>query len=305
LIRLVAVSDLHGSNTCFRKCLRLVDETRADLLVIAGDFLGKGVVLYHRTSKGVSYSFGDDHIKRTSEPQFQELKREWADVGFYPMEVSEDSMHEDHLDAHISSGARRLSQWFDYGMKTRPKLPVIVIPGNDDFEPIVDVLNEHPWSVNVDGRTIEMLGYEFFGLGYSTMTPWSTPRELTELQIFERLSSLTENLSKTDRGIGVVHTPPFDCGLDSVPELERLHDGTLQVTGSGEVPCGSRALRTFIERVSPMLIICGHCHSSSGVSKIGSTICVNPGSGSQYGALFAQLVVLEGERIVGDQRFAR
>src|SRR2546429_4043727 len=38
------VSDLHGSEVCFRKFLNSVDAYHPDLLVYGGDILGKGLV---------------------------------------------------------------------------------------------------------------------------------------------------------------------------------------------------------------------------------------------------------------------
>lgn len=65
----------------------------------------------------------------------------------------------------------------------------------------------------------------------------------------------------------VIHAPPYDSRLDL---LQNGH------------AAGSRALRYFIEEKQSYLTLHGHIHESpysSGtyISKIGSTVCINPG----------------------------
>lgn len=65
----------------------------------------------------------------------------------------------------------------------------------------------------------------------------------------------------------VIHDPPYGTTLDV------LYDGQ---------HIGSAAVRRFIERYQPLLVLSGHIHESPKASgkitdRIGDTLCVNPG----------------------------
>ena len=292
-------SDLHGSNACFKKCLMLVDELRADVLVLAGDFTGKYLVPYLK--EGVS------HFRVPgSKPEIQDLRdlSRWkslcSDAGGYPIEL--DTGEEDHeairlLEMQVAT--RRITQWFDYGLREYSFLTVIAVPGNDDGPEVTRVIETHKWVTNVDGCVKKRNGYTFFGMGYSNPTPWSTPRELSEARIDRLLANLSPQLDTPARSIGVIHVPPINTGLDLVPELRRLPDGSLKATGNDPVHCGSIAVRRFIEKVSPLLVASGHCHSSEGADQIGRTVCINPGSAFDRARLKARFITLKDEAVVG------
>ena len=44
------------------------------------------------------------------------------------------------------------------------------------------------------------------------------------------------------------------------------------------VPVGSKAVRDVVKRYQPVVGLHGHIHESKGAQKIGSTMCLNPGS---------------------------
>ena len=48
-----------------------------------------------------------------------------------------------------------------------------------------------------------------------------------------------------------------------------------------------------------MLGLHGHVPESNGVVRLGKTVCINPGSEAEDGALHGVLVVLDGERVKG------
>ena len=62
-------------------------------------------------------------------------------------------------------------------------------------------------------------------------------------------------------------------------------------------PVGSRAVRNFIEETQPLLAICGHVHEGRGSTKLGATVCVNPGSLYTNGILLGCVVNIQGEQI--------
>ncbi len=70
------------------------------------------------------------------------------------------------------------------------------------------------------------------------------------------------DIKKSDKPLIIVsHEPPKDC-LDKT--WSGSHAGNIQI-------------RTFIEKIQPELIFCGHIHEASGESKIGETIVCNVG----------------------------
>jgi Icc-related predicted phosphoesterase len=60
---------------------------------------------------------------------------------------------------------------------------------------------------------------------------------------------------------------------------------------------GSTAVREAIERYQPLLGLHGHIHESKGITKIGRTTCINPGSTYNTGRLDGVLVDLRGDAV--------
>ena len=127
-------------------------------------------------------------------------------------------------------------------------------------------------------------------LWYANPTPWDSPRELEEEELFAHIESLANRLSDCSTAIFNLHVPPHASGLDDAPRL----DETLRpITKMGQVeivPVGSHAVRRAIEEFQPLVSLHGHIHESRGVRKIGPTVVINPGSeytsGRIHGALF-------------------
>jgi Icc-related predicted phosphoesterase len=56
---------------------------------------------------------------------------------------------------------------------------------------------------------------------------------------------------------------------------------------------GSQAVRELIERYQPLVALHGHIHESRAMTKIGRTVCINPGSEYAEGVLHGALLVLD------------
>ena len=97
------------------------------------------------------------------------------------------------------------------------------------------------------------------GLGYSNITPFHTPGEYTEEQIAEALAAFEAYKPL----YLVVHFPPHGTKLDEFSPGRHA---------------GSPALRSWVERVQPPYLFCGHIHETAGMTDtIGATKCVNVG----------------------------
>jgi len=165
-------------------------------------------------------------------------------------------------DAYICAGD--LVSWARGFEKMAPLLKphaerVYVMPGNHESErDIVEFCAAHGF-LNFHGKTIELGGARFAGLGYSTPTPFDTPGEYSETEMAARL----EKFAPWRPQVLICHAPPLDTALDRVKE--GLH-------------AGSRAVREFIEKHQPSYFFCGHIHEAEGkVIQMGATRAMNVG----------------------------
>jgi hypothetical protein len=106
---------------------------------------------------------------------------------------------------------------------------------------------------------------------------------------------MTGKLKHPKNAVFNIHVPPFASNLDEAPEL----DDTLRpkYAGSALKPVGSTALRTAIEKHQPLLGLHGHIHEGRGASRIGRTLCINPGSMYEQGTLLGALIKLGKDKI--------
>lgn len=173
-----------------------------------------------------------------------------------------------------------------------------VIPGNDDPWSIDQVLAAGRSVVACD-ETIEPVGpHEMVSFGYANRTPWETPRELDEDEIYTRLRRLVDQLEEPRRAIFNIHVPPRESSLDTALEVDRDLNYVMKGGRPHEVATGSSAVRQIIEETQPLLSLHGHIHESKGVTTIGQTVAINPGSDYGSGHLDGCLVHLGADRVV-------
>jgi Icc-related predicted phosphoesterase len=177
---------------------------------------------------------------------------------------------------------------------------LFVMPGNDDEL----YLDEHLTGRHVhncDGRRITVGEYELYSLSWSTPTPWDTPREASEDDLWARIVELTGGTSDFQRAIFNFHVPPYDSGLDLGPALTDDLEVVQEAGQPKQVPIGSRSVRRAIEELQPLLALHGHVHESRAISSIGRTVCINPGSRYAEGVVDGAIVTLEGPRVSARQ----
>ena len=132
--------------------------------------------------------------------------------------------------------------------------------------------------------------------GPSTPTPWHTPREMEEAEIEQELERLVAGVQDVSRSIFNVHCPPADTHLDQAPELDRELRPVVDASGLRIASVGSKSVRSVIEKYQPPLGLHGHVHESPGASKLGSALCLNPGSEYADGILRGAIVEVDRER---------
>jgi len=308
IVRLFYAGDVHGSRVCWKKFVNAAAHYPADALVMGGDLTGKALVPIVRHGDG-SYTarvIGEERVARTAE-ELDQMQQAVSTNGMYPLIVDEEEAR------RLEQDAGRRERVFEQALLDELRLWVeladerlagtdaraYVIPGNDDPWSIDEILAGGSSVVACDER-IEIVGpHEMLSFGYSNRTPWKTPRELDEEEIYARLRPLAEQLEKPEQAIFNIHVPPWESSLDTAFEVD---EELCYVTKGGrphEVPTGSRAVRQLIEEMQPLLSLHGHIHESKGVTKIGRTVAINPGSDYGSGHLDGCLVHLAPERVVG------
>jgi Icc-related predicted phosphoesterase len=309
-LRIFYVSDLHGSDRCYRKFLNGASVYDADVLVLGGDVAGKAIQPITRIApeRYVCRFHGTDYTVGPGEG-LEDLERLITDQGLYPYRAEPGELEERSaagtLDAlFLDLMKQRLAGWTRLAdERLRPlRKPIYWMLGNDDPPQLAEVLDRAPWGVNVDGKVLSVdADHEMLSLGYSNITPWHSYREVTEERLAEMLDQLRKQVKVPERSIVNILVPPYDSGIDDSPEL----DEKLQVqTALGQVkfiPAGSTAVRALIESMQPLLGLHGHIHEAHGFRKLGRTLVVNPGSDYSTGSLDGVLVTLERDRVKAHQ----
>jgi uncharacterized protein len=300
--RLYVVSDFHASDVAWKKMLNVIrlGTYKADVVLYAGDLTGKAIVPITARDDGDFEAdlLGVRRVAR-SEEELTRLEADIAALGFYAHRTTADEARA--LDRDPATLAelfrtnirRRVADWLSLASERLEGLgvPVFVIPGNDDPYDIDDVLAGSDAVENVDGRVADIPGgLQVLGLGKSSPTPWRTPRELPDDAFRQEIATLTDEIRDPSRTIFLIHCPPHNSGLDVAPLL----DSDLRPRASaGDLlrgPVGSVGVREAIESTQPILGLHGHIHESGGETKIGSTLCLNPGSEAAFGILRGYLV---------------
>jgi Icc-related predicted phosphoesterase len=137
---------------------------------------------------------------------------------------------------------------------------VLALPGNLDRREVMPFLDRE--GVGLHGKGMVVDGIGIFGCGGSNITPFNTPTELTEDEIYETLKRGHAEVSQCRPLLMVCHTPPYDTKCD-------------RIVGGRAV--GSTAARRFIEEAKPDLCISGHIHESAAIDAIGPTKIINAG----------------------------
>lgn len=265
-------SDLHGQGALYEQLVALVAAHRPATLVLGGDL--------------APHASGDEGVQR------QRLFLEGFFIEF----------------------ARRVHELVR-------ELELLVLMGNDDWGANMDVLESQEgrlWRV-LHGRVVEAAGIRVAGLSWVPITPFgmkdwerwddgsaesparldgwlSHPGGLSPVRFDagRRSPTIADALEELVALAGadalyVLHSPPRDTRCDMVRASTHV---------------GSRAIRAFVERHQPPLVLSGHIHESPRVSssywdRIGRTVVVNPG---QFGTVRLCGVWFDPADVVGTLR---
>lgn len=309
-------SDIHGSEKCFLKFVNAAKFYSADVLVLGGDLTGKVMVpLVRIGSTRYKAEFQGQEVLIESEEERADLEKRVRFNGLYPVVLDQDEYEATAQDAElrdnlfrrvVSESIRRWVEIADERLEGRA-VRCIAYPGNDDEAWVDDILSTSEVIENADGRVVDLGRHELLGMGYSNPTPFNSPRELPEAELERRLEELIGTMRSPRTSIFALHVPPANSGLDMAPKL-RDQDGELRVVSRAGhtvmAAVGSSAVRSVIERHQPLLGAHGHVHESRAVTKLGRSVCFNPGSEYGEGVLRGALVVLEPDQVLSCQLVA-
>lgn len=273
---------------------------KADVALLAGDLTGKAIVpILQRDGRYETELFGVHRTAR-GDDELATLQRDIADVGYYSFVTSSeeaerlagDEADRDELLHRLMN--ERVESWLQLANErlNDGTAPLYLIPGNDDDFAIDQVLDRPGWTpINAEGKVLDIPGgLQLLASGWSNHTPWQTPREESEEELYVRLQALAEQVRDPRRAIFMIHVPPHDSGLDTAPLLDENLRPTISAGDVLRGPVGSTAVRRIIEDYQPLLSIHGHIHESGGERKIGKTLCINPGSEANEGILRGYLI---------------
>ncbi|MBN8867075.1 MAG: hypothetical protein J0H98_05945 [Solirubrobacterales bacterium] len=305
-VRLFYASDIHGTEVLWRKFLNAARSYESDVLVMGGDLTGKAVIPLVEKEGGYEVELFGERQWVQGEEEVAELERQVRGKGMYPHRMTSDEVSrvaamsvDEREDWFAVVMLETFEQWLALAGERLEGTDVrcFVMPGNDDPPGVAEAIVTSPGVEACDGELVEFNGYSMVSLGYSNPTPFDSPRELPEDEIYRRVSALADQAPDISRCVFNLHVPPYDSQLDTAPEL----DEDLQVVMAGsepkQIPVGSTAVRELIEEYQPLLSLHGHVHESAGATRIGRTLAINPGSDYHTGRISGCLLALRGEDV--------
>jgi len=295
-IRLFFVTDLHGSELCFRKFISAISIYNADAAIALGDLAGKMVVPVFDNGNGtydVNFLAQEIHLNNKTELDQQLAKIN--NIGFYPYMT--DKKEADHLRSNQNEVMtifhrlinERMQHWIELADEKLKdsKAKIFMAPGNDDPMEMDAILESSKVMKSAAMKNLDVLGYEMITIAHTSPTPWDTPREWSEEELAKNIDKLAGTVKNMERAIFNFHDPPYGTMLDYAPKLREMR----QSAGETE-HVGSKAVSEAIKKYQPFLGLHGHIHESRAAQKIGRTFCVNPGSEYGEGVLRGVLLTL-------------
>jgi Icc-related predicted phosphoesterase len=299
-------TDIHGSETCFRKFLNAGLAYKAEVLIMGGDMTGKMLVplvaqaggKYGFEWLGASYSL--------SAGELAEYEKQMRMSGCYPFRTTPDEKEALEQDPQkvkrLFASVMRATvvDWLTLAEQRLAKSGVecYITPGNDDVLEIDEAFSTSRYVKNPEGQYLMVKGeYEMIASGYSNRTPWNSPREKDEEALLASIQGMAEKLANPHKAIFNFHCPPFDSGLDTAPKIDKTFKPVTGITGVEMSAVGSTAVAQAIQEYQPLLGLHGHVHESRAAVKIGKTLCVNPGSEYSEGILRGCLLWLDNGKV--------
>jgi Icc-related predicted phosphoesterase len=314
--RLYFATDLHGSERTYRKFINAGKFYDVDILVMGGDITGKLLIPIIKEKNDHYRATLQGNVEEiTTQNELDELIARLGTLGFYHKIMDEAEFHTLSADPNAVNelfhevARQRLSNWVDLAEErlagTGKKC--FVTGGNDDAPEVLTAIkreNTHSFFACENEMVRVDDDHTMISVGYSTPTPWKTPREITDEKLGDMIEEMVTKVPDLSHAIFNFHDPPVDSSLDTCPMLDWDKDPPEPIIQGGQTVvygAGSKSVRKAIEKYQPMLGLHGHIHESQSVAKIGRTTCINPGSEYGEGILRGCLVTFVDGKVEGYQ----
>jgi len=313
--RLFYASDIHGSQPTYRKFLNAARFYDVDALVFGGDLMGKLLVPIVKDTGGSwrARLHGQNH-HLTDAAELSHFLDTLQTLGFYWKEMDPEEYRryegdQQKIDALFDVLAKeRLRDWVRLAEErlagTRAR--VYLCGGNDDTEEVLTALGDaEDRVINAENRVVELDDQHTLAtIGYSTPTPWETPREKTDDELSVIIKGVVEQVPDPELCVFNFHCPPLDSGLDTCLKLDASVWPPTPLLEHGQpiyYGGGSQAVTDALITFQPTVGLHGHIHESRGMAEFGRTPAFNPGSEYGEGVLRGVIVAIQGREVVGHQ----
>ncbi|MBI1802008.1 MAG: phosphoesterase [Chloroflexi bacterium] len=308
--RFMFTTDLHGSETCWRKFLNSAKMFNLDALVMSGDMTGKLMVPIIKRADGrwdATFLGKDEILEEQDIPEFEKKCRL---ISYIPYRCDREearliaSNEQYREDLFERQEGEIVKVWLGLIKDRVPDhVKIIISPGNDDKFSIDDILRNDK-RVNFGEEEVIRLDeeHEVMCVGWANRTPFDSPRECSEEELEQKLEATAAKVLNVKTSIFCLHVPPKFTHLDDAPMVDKDLRPVVQGGRMVTIPAGSTAVRKIIQKYQPLASLHGHIHESPGATKIGRTQCLNPGSEYSEGIFKGYLVEVTGDKITKLQR---
>ena len=315
--RIFYATDVHGSERTWRKFLNAGRFYKADVLVMGGDVMGKLAIPIIREANGRHRATIHGRVERLETDADVTAARETiANLGFYGVEMGEDEYAATKDDPVAVEAlwqrlaTARMRAWIGLAeQRLGPDgVKCYVSGGNDDLTDVMDALPREGTEAFIacEARAVPIDDdHVMVSLPYVNPTPWKTPREASEDELRVMIDDLVAPLGGSfETAIFNFHAPPIDSTLDTCAKLDASTDPPRPISVGGQqvlYGAGSQAVREAVAGHQPLLGLHGHIHESAAITRIGRTLCINPGSTYGEGMLKGALITVEGSKVTNYQ----
>ncbi|MEM3803110.1 MAG: hypothetical protein QXX17_01745, partial [Conexivisphaerales archaeon] len=215
--RIFFVSDVHGSERCFRKFLNAAKFYNANILILGGDITGKALVPVVQISDDKYRLNFQGQEMTVKKKELQDYLTSMRNNGLYYFMTTPDELQRLADDPQavekifMDQMLSVLRSWMELANERLKGSDVIcyISPGNDDKFEMDSLLKDTEHVINPEDRVVELPGgYEMITLGYANPTPWKSPREVSEEKLLEMIERLAVQLKNPQTSIFNLHVPP-------------------------------------------------------------------------------------------------
>src|SRR5579864_6943956 len=207
-LRLYYASDIHGTEVLWKKFLNAPKYYKAQVLVMGGDITGKVVIPVVQDGDVWTAQLFGGRQRAKNAAELDKLEQRIRGNGMYPYRTTAEEV------ARIGDlpEAER-ERWFESVMVHTfdgwiamaddrlegSGVRCFVMPGNDDPHSIEESIRRGRVVEPCDEKVVEFDAYSMLSLGYSNHTPWDSPRELDEDELYARIASMAKQVPDMSR----------------------------------------------------------------------------------------------------------